>query len=265
MAITLPHVLELYQRFGPDLQHVRDRMRALHRRRCGPRRVRSVLHSAIARLPLGIGVRRTDGRGPQMLAQLDDEVCEILYLLLRSRRPATVVEISPCHGWSTCWILSALRDNDHGTLYSFDVLDAARDFVPADLRQAGLQQQRWHLVVGDVRDRTASIPPRIDFLFMDSDHSAGFAQWYLEAVLPRLRAGSVVCVDDVFHSADPGAFDGEGRVVVDWLADRAIEYFTCARAKNPSALNSIHAQKLRMGLSRRIRNGDGNTTIMFET
>jgi predicted O-methyltransferase YrrM len=257
MAITLDEVIQLYRRNGDDLARVREDMRRLHRRRGVPWPERSPAHKVVARIARAAGL--APRRASHMLAQLDDEVCEIVYLLLRSRRPATVVEISPCHGWSTCWILSALRDNGHGFLYSFDIVDAARANVPADL-----QQGRWRLVVGDVRQRVDQIPQQIDFLFMDSDHSAEFAAWYLAAVLPRLRPGGVACVDDVFHTADPAGFDGEGRVIVDWLAARGIGYFTCAKAKDPSSLNTIHAQKVGMGFGRRILAGDGNTTIMFE-
>jgi predicted O-methyltransferase YrrM len=256
MAITLDQVIGLYRQHGEPLARVRERMRRLHRRQFEPWAERSVLHKVAARVatPFGIGPRLHRRR----LAQLDDEVCEIVYLLLRSRRPQTVVEISPCHGWSTSWILSALRDNGQGFLHSFDVLDTSRLSVPADL-----QHGRWQLVVGDVQQRIDAIPAAIDFLFMDSDHSAAFAQWYLQHVLPRVRRGGVVCVDDVFHTGNPASFDGEGRVIVDWLAARGIDYFTCASQKNPSSLNSIKAQKASMGL-RRIRPGDGNTTIMFE-
>ncbi len=77
------------------------------------------------------------GLEPRMLAQTDDEDCEILYLLLRAERPEHVVEISPFHGWSTSWILAALRDNGRGRLVSY-----ARHNVPADLA-AG----RWQLVL----------------------------------------------------------------------------------------------------------------------
>jgi predicted O-methyltransferase YrrM len=254
--VTVAHVLRLYERYGDDLRRVRERLRSLYRSRCVPWRDRSLLHKVLARLAQPVVGPR--GLQPRMLAQSDDETCEILYLLLREERPQTVVEISPFHGWSTCWLLSALRDNGRGRLLSYDLIDASRANVPADLA-AG----RWELAVGDVAANGSRLPAAIDFLLMDSDHSADFAHWYIENVFPRVRPGAVIAVDDVFHHADPGAFDGEGRVVVDWLASRDVPYFTCAKAKNPTALNAIFGQKVAMGLAARIHRSDANPALVF--
>jgi predicted O-methyltransferase YrrM len=253
--LSVEHVLALYTRFRDDLRRARERLRLVYRTRCVPWRERSLLHRLAARAvqPFAGPV----GRQPRMLAQSDDEVCEILYLLVREQCPETVVEISPFHGWSTCWLLTALRDNGRGRLQSFDLIDASRRNVPADLAA------RWELVVGDVRGNVQRLPPAIDFLLMDSDHSAAFAHWYLDHVVARVRDQGVVAVDDVFHRADPGAFDGEGRVVVDWLASRELPFFTCAKAKNPSVLNALHGHKVALGLAERIHRSDANTTIFF--
>jgi len=53
----------------------------------------------------------------------DDIEAEITYLLIRAFRPKTLVKISPLGGWSTSWILNAIRDNNYGTLYSYDLVD----------------------------------------------------------------------------------------------------------------------------------------------
>ncbi|PIE23537.1 MAG: hypothetical protein CSA62_06770 [Planctomycetota bacterium] len=110
--ITLEYVVGLYERYASDLKAVRAQMRAIYRKKGvtwaeripGGRALRKIVNS-------GGGNR---GWQPAMIAQLDDIAAEVTYLLLRDRRPEVVVEISPCHGWSTCWILSALRDNGGG-------------------------------------------------------------------------------------------------------------------------------------------------------
>jgi predicted O-methyltransferase YrrM len=254
--VEAPWILDLYRQHADALRNVRAEMRRLYRASCVPWRNRSLVHKAAARAlqpfagPIGLE--------PRMLAQTDDEQCEILYLLLRAERPGHVVEISPFHGWSTSWILSALRDNGHGRLVSHDLIDASRHNVPADLAEG-----RWQLVLGDARQQVAKDGEPIDFLLMDSDHSAEFAQWYLATVLPRVRDGAIVCVDDVFHHADPAKFDGEGPVVLDWLQQRGIPWFTCAKARNPSALNALRGQKVSMRLSDRIHTSDANPAIFF--
>lgn len=256
MTIDLEHAIDLYETWWGDLRTARRAMQRLHAQRCVAWSQRSLVHRVAARAlePVMSGLRKE----APMLAQVDDEVCELLYMLLRSRRPQVVVEISPFHGWSTSWILTALQHNGTGQLRSFDVLDSASRNVPAELKP------RWELVLGDVRKNTARIPQQIDFLLMDSDHSAEFAQWYLDEVFPRVRPGAPVCVDDIFHSADPGSFDGEGPVLMDWLRRNDVPWFTCAKAKNPSALNAIHGKKTSLGLVPRIRRGDANTSVFFE-
>ncbi|MBX3462941.1 MAG: class I SAM-dependent methyltransferase [Planctomycetes bacterium] len=256
VEVGIQGILELYRRFADDLRSTKARLRKLYRSRCIPWRNRSLLHKLAARAvqPFAGAV----GLQPRMLAQSDDETCEILYLLLRAEQPERVLEISPFHGWSTCWILSALRDNGRGKLVSHDLIDAASKNVPPELADG-----RWQLVLGDARKEVAASGEPVDFLLMDSDHSAEFAHWYLDHVLPRVREGAVVCVDDVFHQADPAAFDGEGPVVLDWLQRRGIAYFTCSKAKNPSALNALYGQKVSLGLAERIHTSDKNPAILF--
>ncbi len=99
--ITTDLVTDLYREHRADLDRVRHEQRRL---------------------------RRDD---TAMKAQLDDIEAEITYLLLRHARPETVIEIGTFHGWSTTWILRALRDNDRGQLHSFDLLDEVRRHVPA--------------------------------------------------------------------------------------------------------------------------------------
>src|SRR5262245_9357247 len=55
--------------------------------------------------------------------KLDDIEAELTYLAVRAVRPESVVEIGSFHGWSTTWLLRALRDNGAGHLYTFDVVD----------------------------------------------------------------------------------------------------------------------------------------------
>jgi len=52
-----------------------------------------------------------------------DRESEILYLLVREAKPETVVEISPCHGYSTNYILAALTHNQKGALHSYEIVE----------------------------------------------------------------------------------------------------------------------------------------------
>lgn len=93
-TLTLESISTLYVKYADDLRAVRDQQRKF----------------------------LLDNK-ETVKAQLDDYEAEITYLLLRDLAPEVVVEVGTFRGWSTTWILSALRDNGTGHLYSFDIVD----------------------------------------------------------------------------------------------------------------------------------------------
>ncbi len=193
---------------------------------------------------------------PLMAAQLDDIEAEITYLLLRHTRPEKVVEIGAYHGWSTTWILRALRDNGRGHLHSFDLIAASRRHVPSDL--AG----RWNLTEGDARTAGGELLWRADYLFIDADHGRRFARWYLTHLLPELRAGVPVSVHDVFHHRRAKPFS-EGSVVLRWLDEQGIPFFTAARRRAPEVQRELVAVKDVLGLGDPVRVSPANPMIFF--
>ncbi|REH38292.1 methyltransferase family protein [Kutzneria buriramensis] len=222
LAVDLTTAAELYRKYADDLAAVRDEQRR--------------------RLP---GIR----------AQLDDVEAELTYLRLRELRPATVVEIGAFHGWSTTWLLSALRDNGFGELRSYDVVDHVLRSVPAEL--AG---DRWTFVRGDARK--AQLPVDIDYLFLDAAHSARFARWYITELFGRL-SGTPVSVHDVFHGRRPMPFS-EGAVLVRWLTEQKIDYFTPSARRAPETFAALLAVKRELGLDVPVRSGRDNPMVFFE-
>ncbi|MCA8974260.1 MAG: class I SAM-dependent methyltransferase, partial [Planctomycetes bacterium] len=238
-----------------DLDRVRRYQRLLFTERFDGQRMRD---QATMLFRLGQGLLLPVGVGRLSPAQFDDVGSELTYLLLRDECPEVTVEISPCGGWSTSWILNALRDNECGHLTSFDVIDDSVFKVPPELAK-GIRT--FHH--GDVR-QSPHLPERIDFLFMDSDHTAPFAHWYVENVLPRVRSGGVVIVDDVFQPGGPAASGGEGPVILDWLARNGIEYFTAAESQSRATLDALLACKRRLGLESPVVDVQGvNPAIYF--
>ena len=181
----------------------------------------------------------------RMRPELYDIEAEITYLLIREFKPETIVEISPGGGWSTSWILNAIKDNGFGKLYSYDLVDDSTKTIPLDLSEG-----RWTFIKGDIKKNIDQLPQKIDYLFMDADHSADFAHWYIRNIFPKLRSGIPVSVHDVFlHTADPSGF--EGAVIIDWLKQRRIEYFTASPLKEKFVYNEIMSikYKLNIGMS----------------
>jgi predicted O-methyltransferase YrrM len=191
--------------------------------------------------------------------KLDDIEAELTYLALRETRPAAVVEIGSFHGWSTTWILRALRDNGSGHLHTFDLVDHATRAVPAEL--AG---DRWTFVPGDARDTMPGhLPADPGYLFVDALHTAGFARWYTRALFPRLAEGTPVSVHDVFHGRRPWPFS-EGSVVLGWLRERGIGYLTASAAHDPDLNDQLLGLKRKLRLAAPVSGSRRNPMLFFQ-
>ncbi|WP_046470563.1 class I SAM-dependent methyltransferase [Allosalinactinospora lopnorensis] len=221
-------VIELYQKYRDPLARVRDDQREFCR-----------------------------ANQATMTPQLDDLEAEITYLLLREYRPATVVEIGTFHGWSTTWLLSALRDNGTGSLYSFDIKDNVVANVPDELAE-----ERWTFTKGDIRHNLDALPEGVDHLFLDAAHNGWFARWYLTHLFPKVAEGTPVSVHDVFHGRRALPFT-EGAAVLGWLARRGAGYFTASAAKDPTVHRELLLAKERLELADPVRSGRRNPMIFF--
>lgn len=189
--------------------------------------------------------------------QLDDLEAEITYLLLREYRPEHVVEIGTFYGWSTTWLLSALRDNGTGHLHSFDMVDHVRRTVPDELSDG-----RWTFTEGDVKDNLDALPSDTDYLFIDADHGRQFGRWYVENLFPRMTSGTPTSVHDVFHGRSARVWS-EGQVVLEWLAEHDVPYFTAARKNSPKMFEAINEVRAELGLTG-ARGSTKNPMIWFD-
>src|SRR5450759_2726179 len=124
LAIEEHDILDLYTRFLHELKEVRESQRRIYS--SYNKSFQRLKKHYISRLVPPKYLAKTVIRSCQMVLldpHFDDIEAEITYLLIRASRPKTLVEISPFGGWSTSWILNAIRDNDYGTLYSYDLVD----------------------------------------------------------------------------------------------------------------------------------------------
>jgi hypothetical protein len=135
-----------------------------------------------------------------------------------------VVECSPHKGWSTTIIQKAMqgRASMHR---SYDIIDYERR-IKKDMSRH-VHPHNWEFILGDFR-KTIDLEMigETDLLFIDSDHSLKFAEWYLdEAKLPnRARPGSVIAIHDIYpQGKEPNGF-GESPYVLNWLKNQHDEY-----------------------------------------
>lgn len=203
-----------------------------------------------------------------------DVEAELVYLRLRALKPTKVCELGFGQGLMTEWILRALRDNDHGHLYTFDKFDSnnrAKD-VPGELAQ------RWTFTKGDARVTAPKHMP-YEYIHSDCEHSVKFTEWLTREHLVAYTTPVRVSFHDVFLnvssttsmwksdpsqcgtdkkcrkdlSASQGGTSPEGLTLLKWLASAAranrVPYaFTVARSHFPGEFERIMAARSRAGL-----------------
>jgi predicted O-methyltransferase YrrM len=146
-----------------------------------------------------------------------DRCHRLLYYCARALRPAVVVETGVFDGFSSAFLLKALRDNGRGRLCSIDLparaaVRASTDKMLFDRLPAGAEpgwivpeglRSCWELRLGTSR---AVLGPwlaelgTIDLFFHDSLHSFENMTWEYSSAWPALAAGGLLLSDDVFWS-----------------------------------------------------------------
>jgi predicted O-methyltransferase YrrM len=126
------------------------------------------------------------------------EVGRLIYLLVRSRRPARVVEFGTSFGLSTIHIAGAIRDNGFGHLVTTEQSAGKASRAAQHLTQAGL------LDLVEIRQgdafQTLSAIDGVDLLLLD-----GWKPLYLPLLRqlePALSPGCLVIADDVISMSE---------------------------------------------------------------
>ncbi len=127
-----------------------------------------------------------------------------LYAIARVLRPRIAVETGVGVGYSTSFLLEALRANGLGKLTSVDLPDHDVSWrLPAGERPGFLVPaeltDRWELLLGDTRSVLPAALDRlqsIDFFFHDSEHSYDAMMFEYELAARHLAPGGVIVSDD---------------------------------------------------------------------
>jgi predicted O-methyltransferase YrrM len=133
-----------------------------------------------------------------MFMAVAPEVGRLLYLLVRSRRPALIVEFGASFGLSAIHIASALRDNGAGHLITTEQSEGKANHTAQHLEQAGLSDL-VEIRQGDAFQTLKGVE-RIDFLLLD-----GWKPLYLSLLRqlePVLSQGCLVVADDVIRMSE---------------------------------------------------------------
>lgn len=113
------------------------------------------------------------------------QVGTFLYQLIRSLRPALVVEFGTSFGASTIYAAAALRDNGAYRIIGSELHPGKADRARSHLERAGLADYA-EIRTGDAREELGTLPGPVDLLLLD-----GWKELYLPVLKllePALRA-----------------------------------------------------------------------------
>jgi predicted O-methyltransferase YrrM len=118
---------------------------------------------------------------------------KLLYGMIRSARPATVVEFGTSFAISTIYLASAVADNGAGHVYTTEMSLAKVETARANLAEAGLAEYVT-VLAGDALQTLAGIAGPIGIVLLD-----GWKDLYvpvLKSIEERLAPGALVVADD---------------------------------------------------------------------
>ena len=120
---------------------------------------------------------------------------ELLFCLIRDRKPEIIYEISPDCGFSSIYITAALSKNKKGKVFSFET-EKFKNKIPIKkvIENNLLNSEDFktlQLVIGDASKTTLDFPDP-DILLIDSCHDRWFGKWYTENLLKRVKDLSIV-------------------------------------------------------------------------
>lgn len=161
--------------------------------------------------------------------QFDDIEAEIVCLLIMHSKPKKIYEYSPCGGWSSLYMLNTLDImNLNSKLVSFDIQDKCTENI-----KLFTVNKNFEFNLGNVEEKYASFieDNDLDYLFIDSDHSARFTKKYIDELLipllsklRKINKKIFVSVHDVFNIDHLPS--EEGILVIDFIEKNNMEYFS---------------------------------------
>ncbi|MDT0451686.1 O-methyltransferase [Streptomyces hesseae] len=161
------------------------------------------------------------------IKQVAEEQASLLAFLVRLTGARHIVEVGTFTGLSALAMARALPAD--GRLIALDISEEWTAPAPKAWAEAGVAD-RIDLRIAPALDSLRALPaePHIDLAFLDANKDGYIAYW--EELVPRLRPGGLIVVDNVlfFGSVvDPTVTDGPGAAVREFnahaLADKRME------------------------------------------
>jgi predicted O-methyltransferase YrrM len=119
---------------------------------------------------------------------------DLLYILVRAKRPNTVIEFGTSYGISAIYLAAAVADNGTGHVVSTELSEAKVLAARENLEEARLLD-RITILLGDAMRTLNDIPGPIDLVLLD-----GWKDLYLpvlQSLESRLTIGALIVADDI--------------------------------------------------------------------
>ena len=161
---------------------------------------------------------------------------ELLYILVRARRPNRVVEFGTSYGISTVYLAAAVVDNGTGHVVGTELNGAKVLAARANLEEARLAE-RVTILGGDARTTLKDIPRPIDFVLLDGWKELCLP--LLRSLESRLAISALIVADDINLPSLSGYLDyvrqpangyisvsfpiEDGMEISCWISDRRSE------------------------------------------
>src|ERR1700753_3288207 len=130
------------------------------------------------------------------------EAGRLLYSLVRSTRPAIVVEFGMSFGISAVHLASAVRDNGSGRVVTTELSATKIAAAKQTFAETGLDDQIT-ILEGDALSTLADVDGPVEFVLLD-----GWKDLYLPVIKllePRLSTGALIVADNT-SAADTGPY-----------------------------------------------------------
>jgi len=155
----------------------------------------------LASLPPGASAQQRADAHASAYLPVSAQGGRLLYSLVRSARPQTIVEFGTSYGISTLYLAAAVRDNGAGRVVTTELSSTKVAAARANLAEAGVADL-VDVRPGDALQTLATVDGAIGLVLLD-----GWKDLYLPVLRllePRLAPGALVIGDDSsFTSVQP--------------------------------------------------------------
>jgi predicted O-methyltransferase YrrM len=111
-----------------------------------------------------------------------------LYALIKYYQFKNILEISPWQGFTTNIMLRAYKNS---SILSYDLNPISQKF----------DCYRRKLIIGDVKETIQDkYIKKADFVFIDSEHTYKFGEWYCKNILKKLKPKTIIWIHDWYSS-----------------------------------------------------------------